>query len=291
MWGNLSIAQAREAARVRLGQVAKGISPRAERLRLKAEDERERAEAALSLEALVDEWAELHLAHRRERYRDEAQRAIKNVFADLLKRPAARITRAEVINILDKLIRNGTPAMAARALAYARAAFNWAARREKIPANPLVGLPVITGTAERDRVLTDAELSEIWAATSHMTYPWGPFFRLAILTLQRREEVEQGDEALRLGLRVAEKTGADFILRGLGRGAHGRSEQGQQWYEARGEAHLSLLWLPCLSLLQLSDSAANRFIGASHLCDRRHIGGRPAERITGLVRAGKCEPN
>src|SRR6267143_1812809 len=90
VWGNLTIAHAREAAKVRLGEVAKGINPRAERLRLKAEDERTRAEAALSFEVLVDEWAELHLAHRRQRYRDEAQRAIKFVFADLLKRPAAR---------------------------------------------------------------------------------------------------------------------------------------------------------------------------------------------------------
>src|ERR1700730_16558922 len=117
IWGNLSIARAREAAKVRLGEVAKGINPRAERLRLKAQDERTRAEAALSFKILVDEWAELHLAHRRRRYRDEAQRAIKSVFADLLKRPAARITRAEVINILDKLIKDGKLAMAARALA------------------------------------------------------------------------------------------------------------------------------------------------------------------------------
>jgi hypothetical protein len=45
VWGSLSIDQAREAAKIRLGQVAKGINPRAERLRLKAEDDRERAEA------------------------------------------------------------------------------------------------------------------------------------------------------------------------------------------------------------------------------------------------------
>jgi len=71
IWGSLSIDQARVAAKVRLGQVAKGINPRAERLRLKAEDDRERAEAALSFEALVDEWGQLHLAHRRKRYREE----------------------------------------------------------------------------------------------------------------------------------------------------------------------------------------------------------------------------
>jgi hypothetical protein len=99
IWGSLSIDQAREAAKIRLGQVAKGINPRAERLRLKAEDDRERAEAALSFEALVDEWGQLHLAHRRKRYREEAQRAIKHTFADLLKRPAARIAKADIINV------------------------------------------------------------------------------------------------------------------------------------------------------------------------------------------------
>jgi integrase len=189
IWGSLSIDQARVAAKVRLGQVAKGINPRAERLRLKAEDDRERAEAALSFEALVDEWGQLHLAHRRKRYREEAQRAIKHTFADLLKRPAARIARAEIINVLDQLVRSTKAVTAARSLAYARAAFNWAVKRGKVPHNPFVGLPVATVTAERERALTDFELADVWAAIETMGYPWGPFFCIAILTLQRREEV------------------------------------------------------------------------------------------------------
>ena len=51
---------------------------------------------------------------------------------------------------------------AARSHAYARAAFNWAAKREKVAQNPFVGLPVATVTAERERVLTDAELADVW---------------------------------------------------------------------------------------------------------------------------------
>jgi integrase len=134
---------------------------------------------------VVDEWAKLHLAHRRERYREEAQRAIKHT----LKRPAAHIARADIINVLDKLVRSAKAVTAARSLAYARAAFNWAVKREKVPHNPFLGLPVATVTAERERVLTDAELADVWAAVETMGYPWGPFFCLAILALQRREEV------------------------------------------------------------------------------------------------------
>jgi integrase len=38
-------------------------------------------------------------------------------------------------------------------------------------------------------VLSDDELAEVWVAAATLGYPWGPFFRLAMLTLQRREEV------------------------------------------------------------------------------------------------------
>src|SRR5271155_4552958 len=69
VWGSLTIEQAREAARARLGALAKGIDPKAERMRQRAEAERQRAEAAFAFDALVEEWAALHLAHRRHRYR------------------------------------------------------------------------------------------------------------------------------------------------------------------------------------------------------------------------------
>ncbi len=189
VWGSLTIEQARDATRVRLGQVAKGINPRAERLHVRAEAERERAEAALTFEALLAEWATLHLGHRRPRYAAEAERAIRYSLANLLNRPAARITRADAVNALDKLAKAGKTAMAGRTMAYARAAFRWAQKRGKVPTNPFQDLPISAGATERERVLTDAELAEVWAAAGNMAYPFGPLFQLAILTLQRREEI------------------------------------------------------------------------------------------------------
>jgi integrase len=189
LWGSLTIDQAREAARARLGAVAKGINPRAERLRQRAEAELERAEAALTFDALVSEWAALHLANRRPRYAREAQRAIKHVFPHLMKRPAAHIQRTDAVNGLDKLVEAGKTAMAGRTLAYARACFRWAVQRGKVPANPFQNLPISTSARQRDRVLTNSELAEVWVAAQSLGYPFGPFFQLAILTLQRREEV------------------------------------------------------------------------------------------------------
>jgi integrase len=189
VWGSITIEQARGAARVRLGEVAKGVNPRVERQLQKDRAERDRLEAALTFDALVTEWAALHLPSRRESYRNEAQRAIRLAFATMLKRPAARITRGDAVNILDSLVRDGKAAMAARTLAYARAAFSWAHKRGKVPNNPFQNLPIGTSSESRDRVLTDEELAAFWAATADMPFPWGPFYRLAALTLQRRDEV------------------------------------------------------------------------------------------------------
>jgi integrase len=189
VWGNITIDQAREAAQSLLGDVAKRINPRIERERQRKQAERERAELALTFEALVDEWAALHLAQRRERYRAEAVRAIRHAFPELLEHPAARITRTDAVNALDRLLKVQKVAMAGRTLAYARAAFRWAEKRGKVPGNPFQGLPISAGSSARDRVLSNAELAEVWEAAGTLGYPWGPFFRLALVTLQRREEV------------------------------------------------------------------------------------------------------
>lgn len=189
MWGNLTIDQAREAVRVRPGAVAKGIDPKAERERQRETAERERAETALTFEALIGEWKALHLAQRRPRYAAEAERAIRFGLSELLKRPAARISRAAAVNALDRIVKAGKPVTAGRTMAYARACFAWGRRRGKVPENPFAELPIAAGATERERVLSDAEIAEIWAATDKLGYPYGPFYKLMILTLQRRAEV------------------------------------------------------------------------------------------------------
>ena len=143
VWGALTIDQAREAARVRLGAVAKGVNPRAERAKARADAERRRAETALTLDALVTEWAALHLVKRRPRYAAESVRAIRYAFAGLMKRPAARIEKSEVLLVLDRLVREGKAVTAGRTMSYARSAFSWAEKRGKVPGNPFKGLPIV----------------------------------------------------------------------------------------------------------------------------------------------------
>jgi integrase len=189
VWGGITIEQARAATRVRLGEVAKGISPAAERKKRKDEADALRAEASLSLGVLIDQWAALHLTHRRPRYAAEATRAVRQAFSDHLKRPAAHLSRATAISVLDKMGQAGKATTAGRTMAYARACYAWAEKRGKVPSNPFSNLPVSASATERERALTEAEAREVWSAAGTLPFPFGPFYRIAVLTLQRREEV------------------------------------------------------------------------------------------------------
>ena len=189
VWGSITLEQARTATRSRLGDVAKGVDVLGERQKRKDAAEAARAEAALTLDALVEQWASLHLSSRRPRYAVEAQRAIRFAFADHLKRPAAKLTRAMVVDVLDRLARAGRLTIAGRTVAYGRACFSWARKRGKLAVNPFVDLPISAAKSERDRVLDDDEVAEVWATAGQLPFPFGPFFKIALLTLQRREEV------------------------------------------------------------------------------------------------------
>ncbi len=188
-YGPVTIEDAKARARDLVGRVARGVDPRAEREAATVADKAARAEDKLTLETLISSWGRRHLSNRRERYAEEAQRALRYAFGDHLRKAAVRLTRAEVVKALDALATSGKGTTADRTKAYGRACYGWAIGREMLAANPFEGVSAFSDDVSRDRVLTDGELVEIAAASAAMSYPWGPFYRLALLTLQRRDEV------------------------------------------------------------------------------------------------------
>jgi integrase len=201
--GAITTDQARKAAAVYRGDVAKGLDPHAERLakaealRKAKEAEKQareaakaaKAEAAFTLDSLIADWAKLKLAKRRPRYRAEACRALRLAFQKDLGKPASKLLKARVLQVLDGYDKAEKHATARLVQAYGRACFTWAVKRGTLALNPFQGLPTGAAAVARDRLLTDDEIGAIWNAACTMPEPAGPFVRLALLTLARREEV------------------------------------------------------------------------------------------------------
>jgi integrase len=61
-------------------------------------------------------------------------------------------------------------------------------KNDLVPSNPFARVPVEGRERSRDRVLSDAELGEIWRATGSLGWPWCDYIRFLLLTLQRAAE-------------------------------------------------------------------------------------------------------
>jgi Arm DNA-binding domain len=197
----LSLSKARQAAAAVMGDVAKGGNPAAERKEAVAAERAKRVRGRLTLAVLIQDWARLHLVHRRPRYATEAVRALHHAFAKHLDRPAEDLDRATVVRALDSLSRRpedrggsrqtalrGT-GIAGRTAAYGRACFAWAMKRGTLPSNPFADLPLSTVVNKRDRVLSDEEAAAVWRAAGKAPLPYGVIVHLLMLTGQRRDEV------------------------------------------------------------------------------------------------------
>jgi integrase len=106
-----------------------------------------------------------------------------------LDRPASSISKTEAVREIDRVKANAGPIAANRVLAYGRACFNWAVRRDALASSPFAGIAAPARERARDRVLSADEVGAIWRATQTLGDPYGPFIRTLLLTLQRREEV------------------------------------------------------------------------------------------------------
>jgi integrase len=99
------------------------------------------------------------------------------------------ITRRDVIDLLDGIIDRGAAVQANRTFAVLRRFFNWVVEREIIVTSPLAGLRSPTAETARDRALSDPEIRLFWAGCDKLGWPFGPMFKLLLLTAQRRDEV------------------------------------------------------------------------------------------------------
>ncbi|GAA4497326.1 tyrosine-type recombinase/integrase [Gluconacetobacter tumulicola] len=194
-YGDLTPAQARKLAEEARGRVLAGGDPVGERkahaLAAQAEIIRRKAEAAayvLTLDRLIGRWQEGPLQDRSPSYAKEGPARLRASLPKLLGSPARAITTAEIQTRLDDVARNH-PVSARRLHALGRSMFGWAEKRGLVPANPFTGAIPEGRDISRERVLTDLELAAIWNAAGRLPYPFGPFFRLLTLTLQRRDEV------------------------------------------------------------------------------------------------------
>ncbi len=193
------LGEARDLARASLRKAKEGVNPvEAKRDTVKAAETAAKAEAARqrdTLDTILDRYLAEYGARR---WRPDTLKEISRAFdADvrptLGPRCAKDIGRRDIRELLDAIVARGCAPHAHHLLAYLRPALDWAAEREIITGNPAAGIPDPDPRRReartRDRYLDDDEIKLFWPACAAIGWPFGPLFKLLLLTGQRRDEL------------------------------------------------------------------------------------------------------
>jgi len=176
----LSLADARDKAREALAAVQAGEDPALER---KERRSRDTTFGALAREVLDAKADQTRAATRKERER--------MLEADLLPawkdRPAASITRREVLHLVEGIVDRGSPVAANRTLRLVQLIYNEGLRRgfPTLEANPAHMMEPPGEEGRRRRYLDREEIGVVWRALEEENPHTGAVFRLALLTAQR----------------------------------------------------------------------------------------------------------
>ena len=199
----------KESIRVTLGATSKlklkDARERARELYHQAHDDltdpriawRAKAAEALNLfEIVAEDYIRQHVSTLRSKDRTEAE--IRQYLMKPWKgRPAASITADDVADVIRGILEDGKGAMARLVLSHAKGLFRWAAMpargTQRLRTNPAVSLSAKKDfgiTLQRRQVtLIPENIRLVWNAADKMPYPAGPYFKLLLLSGQRRGEV------------------------------------------------------------------------------------------------------
>ena len=106
-------------------------------------------------------------------------------------RPIDSITKRDVNELLNATADERGGHAANATLAAVRRLFNWAVEQDLLTTSPCLGVKRRLQSVERERVLDDSELTDIWSASHRLGWPFGHLIRLLILTGCRRDEWAQ----------------------------------------------------------------------------------------------------
>jgi len=175
---DISLSDARGAADTLRGKVAKGINPVTEKRR-----DREDA-GSKTFRALSDRYIEEHA----KRFKRSADADVRNLRLHILpkwsKRRYDHIGRADVIELVEGIVKDGSPVQANRVQALISTIFSFAVDADLVSANPCSRLRKRGAENRETRTLSDAEIKQLWrrAVVPPVTRRVGLALRLVLLT-------------------------------------------------------------------------------------------------------------
>lgn len=170
--------QAQCRAKELLGEIVKGVDPRAGKRAAREEP---------TFADLFAQWLEVHAKPRKRTWQDD-ERMFNKYLASFHKRRISTLRTAEVAKWHAKLAAASGPIQANRSKALLSTLLNYAVRLELLTANPCRSVPNFPEQS-RERFLLPSEMRAFFDALAAAGEPWHDFFQLCLFTGARRGNV------------------------------------------------------------------------------------------------------
>ncbi len=170
----LKVEEARESAREILLKARKGIDPK----------DAELADACFEL--VSKDFIEKHARRKTKTWQETRHYLERMELRRWRSIPVDEITRRDVLEVLDRMVREGKPYAANRLFGIVRKLFNWCIERGIVTASPVAGMKRPAKEKTRERTLDEEEIRAIWDAADD--YPFGTLTRFLLTTGQRLNE-------------------------------------------------------------------------------------------------------
>ncbi len=179
--GVITAEQARTLAKATLGRVANGVDV------LDAKKTERRKLAAGTFKEVMERYLASN-GHDNKSWPETRRLLEHDAIPAFGAKPMASITRGDVAVLIDETSERSR-AVSRALFAQLRPLFKWAVDRGAIDVNPILGFKGPNPLSSRERTLDHEEMKAFWEATELLGWPFAPFYRLLLLTGQRREEV------------------------------------------------------------------------------------------------------
>jgi integrase len=211
-WPDTDVKTARQQADAAKADRRNGIDPHAEKVRERRDAQAaataarmRRADAATdapegTFKAIGDEY----LRYLEQKKARNTAREVRRYFErDLYplwgSRRMAEITDDDVIEVVMRVSRRGSPIAANRLLGWCKSLWTWAIKQallrdqddKRIKVSVLAGIEMRNEEGASDRVLTEGEIVNLWRACDAIDPVWAALYRILLLTGQRLREVAQ----------------------------------------------------------------------------------------------------
>jgi integrase len=185
----LDLEEARREAGAKINQHWNGVDLVSEK---KAKREAKRKELQSSkLSDLVSLYLKRKSKKHSQGYKEELSQMFQGIILPHLGKDTRiiELSRDSIKSLIDAKLNEDKQAMARYLYASLNPFMNWCQAEGYIASSPMNTIPKPETIKPRDRALSKQEIKLFWKAATKMGYPWSPFYRLLLLTAQRREEV------------------------------------------------------------------------------------------------------